>query len=203
MDIEKILKDFMPIGVLLTFIASVLTIYFTRKNMKSTKYIDTITSERIKWMELIRNDLSVLCSDLIILFNSANRGIKSRQEQEEMARVLYSVGSEEDRKNIFKDVFDDKEAEYRNIQQKIHDDERKIQIIKRIYLIILRLNPNEDQEIINRLKDIKNIIQKNIYEQTEIDMCLSLIEVILEKSQHMLKSEWEKVKEETIKGSKI
>ena len=47
-------------------IASFITMKFTRENLKTTKYIDTITSERIKWIQLVRSDLTELVSSILI-----------------------------------------------------------------------------------------------------------------------------------------
>lgn len=60
---KEILNDYiLPSGVLLTFIAATVSIYYTRKNIKTTKYIDTITSERIKLLSIIREEITHLVS---------------------------------------------------------------------------------------------------------------------------------------------
>ena len=60
------LKDFVLVaGTIVTFLAVIanLVVAFQnsrdiRRNLVTTKYIDTITSERIKWMEKLRSDIS-------------------------------------------------------------------------------------------------------------------------------------------------
>ena len=56
---ELLPKDYIIIaGILLTFGATILGHYFTRRNIKTSKFIDVITTERIKWLTTIRNDVS-------------------------------------------------------------------------------------------------------------------------------------------------
>ena len=47
---------------LIALILSVTGILYTRKNIKLTKYIDTITNQRIKWVDCLRVDLSKILS---------------------------------------------------------------------------------------------------------------------------------------------
>jgi hypothetical protein len=49
-----------PIGILITLIATILTfivgivnIIYTRKNLTTSKFIEVITSERIKWLKVL------------------------------------------------------------------------------------------------------------------------------------------------------
>ena len=59
-------------SILTGLIASALTVWFTRKNLKTTKYIDTITSERIKWIQIVRNDFNELISSILIHVNNTD-----------------------------------------------------------------------------------------------------------------------------------
>ena len=66
---NEFLKGTLPtsvifIGVILTFLGTMYSIYYTRKNLKTTKYIETITLERIKWLEIIRNEVSEIVANI-------------------------------------------------------------------------------------------------------------------------------------------
>ncbi|WP_289645157.1 hypothetical protein [Maribacter aestuarii] len=59
----QFLKDYVvQIGVFLTFFATVIGYIATRRNIKTKKFIDVVTTERIKWLSIIRNEVSELLS---------------------------------------------------------------------------------------------------------------------------------------------
>ncbi|QKO21167.1 hypothetical protein [Rhodoferax sp. BAB1] len=61
MNIE--LKDFLlQAGVAVTFVLGLVNLYFNVKTSKRTSFINTVTSERVKWIGKIRTDIAELCA---------------------------------------------------------------------------------------------------------------------------------------------
>ena len=186
---KEILNDYiLPSGVLLTFIVATINIYYTRKNLKTTKYIDTITSERIKWLSLIREEItnliSVISETLIIHkkvieeIESANPSQKYRDE------VNYEYQ---------KHYFDSLNENSLKFQNKTNFQE----IIKKLYLIKLRFNPNEDIGILSSIEFFINFYKLKYISTTDIEKAQSNLKILSEQTQMVLKKEWEKVKLET------
>jgi len=65
------IKDIISISAL---VLSVIGILYTRKNLKLSKYIETITNQRIKWIEIIREEFSSIIS-LAVLYKEYNENI--------------------------------------------------------------------------------------------------------------------------------
>jgi hypothetical protein len=180
-------KYFVPIGVILTFMASIISIYFTRKNVKTSKYIDTITSERIKWIEKVRTEIADLLA-----------------EMQEYLRLRYLIVS----KNIQFDF--DKQKDIEVLIEEFHkinetsELEReiskisKVDLIKKLQTLKLRLNCSDDKEIIDILDFYILIVSQECDRQQSINGWDKLSRLV-ELTQIMLKKEWEKVKNETLK----
>ncbi len=66
----EMLIQILSTSILTGLVASAVTVWITRKNLKTTKYIETITSERIKWIQVVRNDFNDLISSLLIHLNN-------------------------------------------------------------------------------------------------------------------------------------
>ena len=57
------LKDLLlQAGVAVTFILGLVNLYFTLKTGKRTTFINTVTSERVKWIAKVRLNISHLCA---------------------------------------------------------------------------------------------------------------------------------------------
>lgn len=84
----------LPSGVLLTFIATTVNIYYTRKNLKTTKYIDTITSERIKWLSIIREEITHLVSIISETLILHKRIIEDTESQNPSEKYMNDVNYE-------------------------------------------------------------------------------------------------------------
>ncbi len=50
------------IGVVLTFLLGLINLYFTLRSGKRTAFVNTVTSERVKWLGKVRANVSTLCS---------------------------------------------------------------------------------------------------------------------------------------------
>jgi hypothetical protein len=181
-------KILVPLGILLTFIASVLTIYFTRKNLKTSKYIDTITSERIKWMEKVRIELADIVAEL-----------------QEFIRIKYSLyiltenpnykESEVDVEKIRKEII--------NISTKAQlsstlNDFPKKDLVRKILLFKLRLNPIEDKEILKDLDEYIRLLE-NSASKEELEHGWTNLDNMIILFQKILRTEWLKAKQESLR----
>lgn len=93
-------------GFFTSGLTTILTIYFTRKNIRTTKYIETITTERIKWLENIRNDFSILITSLLILKNNKERFHSIEFESERIGYARHLTMREELDDNELKSDYD-------------------------------------------------------------------------------------------------
>lgn len=78
---NELLKEILPIGVIFTFFGTIITIYYTRRNLKTTKYIDTITSERIKWLDIIRNEITTIITNIHFTLKIYSDNIQDRESE--------------------------------------------------------------------------------------------------------------------------
>ncbi len=190
MSINEILKEILPISVVLTFIGTMITIYYTRSNLKTTKYIDTITSERIKWLETIRNEVTNIVTNIHFTLK------------------VYS----EDIQNIERGTMDPEDDPYAQIeaQERYFDTttssalgQRKeiwsqSHFIKYLNLFKLRLNPEEDNNIIEIINYFIKFYAESEYKSAkEILEAREKIDLLITQTQKLLKQEWEKVKKES------
>lgn len=186
---KEILNDFiLPSGVLLTFIAATVNIYYTRRNLKTTKYIDTITTERIKWLSIIRDEVTQLVSifsETLIIHKKLIDNAESQNSGEEYTNYIKS--------EYQKHYFDSLNENLLTFKEKVDFQE----IIKKINLLRLRFNPNEDLEILNSLQYFINFYNQKYISDSEINIAKKQIDNLYIQTQILLKKEWEKVKLET------
>jgi len=175
-------------------ITSLITIWYTRKNLKTTKYIDTITTERIKWIQIVRTDLTELVSSILIHLNNSNYLNELTSEKERRDYCDYVVSREA---NSYSDDELQENADLRrNIvltENELNNVLNRGEIVKKATLLKLRFNPNEDIDIINLL----NLIIENFANCSKQmnEMQINITE-LTDKSQQVLKREWDKVKRE-------
>ncbi len=194
------LKEIFPLGVLVTLIGTFITIYYTRLNLKTTKYIDTITTERIKWIEKLRDDLSLLTS-WITIYNSNHQFLnKLIQNYEELDNYEKETNPHEDEPwpLIIKDMSDNKSKQNFVVNELKGVTRQKI--IEKIYLLKLRLNPGDDTNVILLLDELLEYFTPSEFDCNNYDMINKKIGELISLSQQILKSEWDKVKKEAKKG---
>lgn len=186
---KEILNDYiLPSGVLLTFMASTVNIYYTRKNLKTTKYIDTITSERIKWLSIIREEITQLISIISETLILHKRIIEDFESQNPNEKYMTDVNYE-----YQKHYFDSLNANSLIFKDKIDFRE----IIKRLYVLKLRFNPKEDLEILNSIEYFIDFYTQKYVSDTDIKNAKKQMNNLSDQTQMLLKKEWEKVKFET------
>lgn len=187
MDLQT--KDYIILlGILLTFLATVLGYFFTRKNIKTSKYIEVVTTERIKWLETIRTEISVLSSAIIqtIIYYQAEI---VNIENEHPTQETIDETNYEFQKHYFESKTD-------NAFQKT-DLRKKDEIISRLFLLKLRFNPNEDKEILKLIDYFIKFYEEKYKDSADLNKATENVEVLVKKIQSMLKTEWEKVKKES------
>lgn len=162
-------------------VVSFAAIIYARKNIKTQKYIETITKQRISWIDTLRNDFSD------ILAHSETISYCKYVEQID-DKVGFEGNPDEERgyNEFIKSM----------ISEKIRLESLNLNIVAKIELSILRLNENDDSKLIEQLEDLKEIYRKRNYSQINEKVIRDLRTEI----KIILKSEWEKVKSETVKG---
>lgn len=187
---NEFLKEILPISVVLTFIGTMLTVYYTRRNLKTTKYIDTITSERIKWLDTIRNEVTNIITNIHFTLKIYSDDIKDRENQI---------------KNYEEDIDAQYEAQLRYFDTTTSSalgEKKEIwsqsDFIKQLYLFKLRLNPDEDIKIIEILDYFIRFYAESEYKSSkEIPEARENIKKLIAHTQTILKDEWEKIKKES------
>ena len=185
--------------VLFTFISTITTViiihFLTSKREKrrinedininkKTDYRNIISKQRIEWLELVRTDFSHLSSHINTIYCLNDSKSQSLQLNAGITFYKFLKDSVESNDLI---EFDDK---YRDIYIIFSNKIEKA--LHHLIMLRLRLNPTENQEIIDNL----NYIEKSLKE-TELNE--SLNEIITETEKLLaaeLKKEWEKVKSE-------
>lgn len=188
---DFIQKYIVPLGVILTFIVSIVSIYYTRRNLKTTKYIDTITSERVKWIEKVRIEIAEILAEMqeflrlkyFILSKKAENNIVESKEIEVLIDNLHSIR--------------DKDFKINELEQELNKIS-KIDLIKKLQLLKLRLNSFDDTEIIDILDYYILILTVNC-DRKQTEDGWDKLSKLVELTQKMLKNEWERVKKETMK----
>jgi hypothetical protein len=187
--LELLPKDYIILsGILLTFIATLLSLYYTRKNIKTSKYIDVITTERIKWLSTIRNEVSeivALITDSLIFYEN---DIKSKELDYKSQKNIDNENYE-----FQKHYFDSltKNAFKLNKLPELKKLTSKLTILK------LRFNPNEDLETLEIINFFIEFYKTKYKTEKDLKVATKKINLLLTNIQVMLKYEWEKVKNES------
>lgn len=140
------------VGVVVTLVLGVVNLYFNLRTAKRTAFVNTVTSERVKWIAKVRDNVSTLCSlcDQWMLH-------RTQDSTPELQRKIEQVKNE----------------------------------------IRLQLNPNdlEDRDIerlLARLPSWSISMTPEDYSKLQASLVIA--------TQVMLKREWDKVKEEAVRG---
>jgi hypothetical protein len=173
---------------LIALILSVTGILYTRKNIKLTKYIDTITNQRIKWVDCLRVDLSKILS-------LAKLSKEYSQTTESVENYLNSPESDEmdyeDRLEL-----DESLSDLRKNKNLVLSKIQDIETLHLIDLVLLKLNTIDDCSLIMSLESLQEIILHRNYHLINNE----LIKSLQNESKLLLKNEWERIKQETKNG---
>ncbi len=189
MKLELLPKDYIILtGILLTFLATVLGHYHTRRNIKTSKFIDVITTERIKWLSTIRNEVSeviALITDTLIFYEDEIKRIElDHPTQETMDNENYEF-----QKHYFDSVT-------KNAFKK-HDHAELKDLTSKLTLLKLRFNPKEDLKTLEIIDFFIDFYKSKYKTENDLKIATEKTELLLTNIQVMLKNEWEKVKKET------
>lgn len=186
--IKDFIKDFLPLGVFLTFLISVINIIVNTRNLKRTKFIDTITSERIKWLEIIRKEGSCIISELTEFLNYLRIEIELIKDNDQSENRMIEVNYE-----FQKNYFNAKNSNVL-VNNKLWS---RNEFIKNLNLFKLRLNYKEDTDIITLIDKFIRLVKSDYTSENQILEINEDLNTFINKLHLILKNEWEKVKKET------
>ncbi len=190
------LSDLSSITGILTLIGVIYTGFSVRKNLHTTKFIDTITNERIKWMAQLREYLV----EFLTIYESGSYDIIN------FINTLNENNGSEDRATLQTIFIENHSNIFSNNLEKM---------LNLSYKITLHLNPkgSKDKEIIKSVNEIINSYRQFVFSRnlTMLNSYFDLyrefaenkqvyLEKLIKNSQEYLKDEWERVKKETQKG---
>jgi hypothetical protein len=187
---ELIIENITGITAFCAMAVSLLAVLYTRSNIKVQKYIDTITMQRIKWIDTLRNDLSDIISGIYL-------ASYCDQKLSEYDDFMYHVGPDSHEQGVSLSKYGD---ELNELKSKLKSDISKIELIRKIDLSIMRLNQTDDVKLIDTLEKSKKLVLSADFDLDKIEEFIK--ELRLEVSI-VLKNEWEKVKQEVKKGGII
>ncbi len=178
---DSLFNDFSNIIALLAVIFSIISIIFARKNIKTIKFIETITNQRIIWIDNLRNDFS----KILVHANTLMQFEYIRYMQRN-----YNGADDPVERDAYNSFLTQKKSEYEKCRLNSYE------IVNLIELAILKLNDTDDIELIKQLEQLETIY----YYQKYNDLTKEFIKDLRMHIKQILKSEWEKVKMETIRG---
>jgi len=188
---SEFLKELLPIGVILTFLGTLITIYNTRKNLTTTKYVDTITSERIKWLSIIRDEVTELVSKISMTLKIYEKEIKEK----ELERNDFQIKPEDETDNQLKLYY---EADPAHGLKETEYNWSANDFLKKLYLLKLRINPQEDSKISTIIDFFVSLyMDNNSISSSQISVAKNKLNLLIDETQILIKNEWEKVKNES------
>jgi hypothetical protein len=187
---ELVITNIAGITAFCAMAVSFIAVVYTRSNIKVQKYIDTITIQRIKWIDTLRNDLSDIISGIYL-------ASYCEQKLNEYDEFMDNVGSDTREQQISLEKYGDKLNELKN---KLKSEINKIELIRKIDLSIMRLNQTDDKKLIATLEKSKDYVLAVDYDFNKIE---GFIRELRSEVSIVLKNEWEKVKQEVKKGGLI
>lgn len=180
------------ITVALSTSAALFAVWITRKNLRTSKYIDTVTAERIKWIETVRNDFSLLISSILIIRENEEKYHEIKFEAERIGYVRNITNRdylEDD--ELSSDYDTDKLLSNMNLLLK--KCLTPAEVVLKSTQLQLKLNPNEDTGIIKSLELISNEFSNASFKKADSKIQL---EQLINSVQSLLKREWKRVKDE-------
>jgi len=180
------------ITVILSTSAALFAVLFTRKNLRTSKYIDIVTTERIKWIESVRNDFSLLISSILIIRENEEKYHEIKFESERVGYVRNITNQDDfDDSQLSSDYDTDKLIS--NMDLLLKKCLTPAEVILKATQLQLKLNPNEDSGVIKSLELISNEFSKASFKKADSKIQL---EQLINSVQSLLKREWKKVKDE-------
>ncbi len=143
------------VGIALTFILGVWNLANSYLQTRKTSFINTVTKQRIEWLEKIRQDVSRFCG---LTYTWCFSDLEGKPEEYEVLKEIDQLR----------------------------------------HVIKLRLNPDDtpDRKISKLIDLIPTLTHQSKHEELK-----KAIKDLVDETQEMLKSEWEKVKNEAENGN--
>ncbi len=189
---ELLPKDYLLLaGVLLTFLATILGHFNTRRNIKTSKYIEVVTTERIKWLSIIRNEVSEIVSlitNTLIFYENEMNNIESENPTQDMM----NDANYEHQRHYF-------DAMTTNAFQPSEFPKLK-ELTSKLTLLQLRFNPDEDLKTLELINFFTVFYQSKYITTKDLQIASEKTNLLIKEIQAMLKREWEKVKKESKGG---
>lgn len=180
------------VGVIL---AGVISTYISqrhgRKNLKTSQYITVITTERIKWIQDVRKEFALLLSSVILYLLNSNAIV--REDRLNVTQELADLIDDQQLNEMFAD-FEARKRISKVIEPEFNSALSKREIVEKSILLKMKLNPQEDTEIISILDDIINVFS---FVAHDVSFQKINHEKLVTECQKMFKREWDKVKDET------
>jgi hypothetical protein len=173
------------IGVASACIGLFGSMYLSRKS----KYVETITVERIKWIGITRSDLAKL-TNLLLRYQKAHAQYTESREFTDLARDHeYQSNSTFSKRSNLNLELQERETEEKRVI--LNDSSNANEIIELACLLKLKFNPVDDADIILHL----NTVISSVSERNASIHDVNIMHIV-DCSQLVLKREWDKVKSE-------
>lgn len=171
-----------------SMLISLLALFYARNNMKMQKYIDVVTTQRLKWISELRNDFSDILS---FLYSSTY--VKELADHWDMMKDEVDDWDDESYHTVLDNI-----RKLRNMGSYESTSENIAQFIRKIELCKMKLNGNdpEDKLLIEKLEELKTIPFGD-YLAGKLNPTLKDVRSMMSK---ILKNEWERAKLEVQKG---
>lgn len=169
--------------------AAILTVWYTRKNLKSTQYIETIITERINWINLLRNDFSILITSILVFRSNTDKLHETQFESERLDYVRHLT-----RRDVLEDDQLQKDYESRNL---IHDINTAIEKCLTPAELVVKATQIKLRLDLTKYKEISEILEFVIAEYSVIGFNFNDSKVDTTKltalAQSMLTTEWNEI----------
>ncbi|MGB0879346.1 MAG: hypothetical protein ACPGTO_02130 [Polaribacter sp.] len=188
MEVELIV---ILVGVFSTLSATLYNIYSTRRNLKTSKYIDVVTTERIKWLATIRNEVAEITSLMKGTLGFYEQEIENIEHRNPSQATMDNANYEYQRHH------------YDSLTENAFIGNEKTTIknlISRLIILKLRFNPDDDLSTLKLIDYFIEFYQTKYKSSVDLKKASEQIELFISEIQKMLKREWEKVKTESKGG---
>jgi len=171
---------------------ALVNVWFSRRNLRTSKYIDTVVTERIKWIESVRTDFSLLITSILIIRENEEKYHEIKFEAERIGYV----------RNITnRDYLEDDElsSDYdadkllSNMDLLLEKCLTPADVVLKSTQLQLKLNPNDDRAVIKSLELISSEFSNASFKKAESKIKL---DELIHSAQSLLKREWKRVKDE-------
>lgn len=175
---------------LLTLAGTINTNFTMRENLKTTKYIDTITSERIRWREKISNEVADIVTHILFALKVHADNIEDIKNESNYYENDYETQSRS--QSTFLDSHTSSAFGTEKEKWSCSD------FVKNLILFKIKLNLNEDKEIIEIINYFIDLYYSKSISDDDVLLANKQIDKLMVQVHLLLKREWEKVKRESI-----